>query len=167
MSRFPGASPTGRATSRPRSRTAWACPRIGPHPACDAARPSLHAGKAGPRRRRGGARFVGKPRRSDFEGGWSLSLWGRHRENGSWQDRPGHPRVLIKHVDSKRALKGLGSVEGSYLDPRDLVWEEEEAGSFKGHLLDLRTLAFALTDRGHTLESACEAFGVPYTKREV
>src|SRR5207302_13325 len=25
---------------------------------------------------------------------------------------------------------------------------------------------FALTDRGHTLESACAAFGVPYTKRE-
>src|SRR2546426_11384737 len=36
-----------------------------------------------------------------------------------------------------------------------------------GHLLDLRTLAFALTDRGHTLESACDAFGVPYTKRKV
>src|SRR5262249_45340692 len=108
-----------------------------------------------------------RPRRSAFEGGWSLSLWGREREDGFWQDRPGHPRVLIKHVDSKRALKGLGSVQGTYLDPEDLVWEEEEASSFKGHLLDLRTLTFALTDRGHTLESACEAFGVPYTKREV
>jgi hypothetical protein len=34
-------------------------------------------------------------------------------------------------------------------------------------LLDLRTLVFALTDRGHTLELACDAFGVPYTKRDV
>jgi hypothetical protein len=33
---------------------------------------------------------------------------------------------------------------------------------FRGHLLDLRTIAFALTDKGHTLESACEAFGVSY-----
>ncbi|MGC2406130.1 MAG: hypothetical protein WA431_06950, partial [Candidatus Cybelea sp.] len=31
---------------------------------------------------------------------------------------------------------------------------------FRGHFLDLRTLAFVLTDRGHTLDSACKAFGV-------
>ncbi|MBV8282830.1 MAG: hypothetical protein JO347_12330 [Candidatus Eremiobacteraeota bacterium] len=38
---------------------------------------------------------------------------------------------------------------------------------FRGHFLDLKTLAFALTDRGHSLKSACEAFGVERGKMEV
>ncbi|MGI8558535.1 MAG: hypothetical protein ACR2ND_09535 [Solirubrobacteraceae bacterium] len=38
---------------------------------------------------------------------------------------------------------------------------------FRGHLLDLRTTAFALTNQGHTLESACRAFAVRFIKREV
>ena len=36
-----------------------------------------------------------------------------------------------------------------------------------GRFVDLRTLAFALTDRSHTLESACTAFGDPYEKQDV
>ncbi len=36
---------------------------------------------------------------------------------------------------------------------------------FRGHMLDLRTLAFALTDRGYSLESACHAFGVEHGKQ--
>ena len=36
---------------------------------------------------------------------------------------------------------------------------------FRGHFLDLRTLAFALTDEGYTLESACDAFGVEHGKQ--
>ena len=35
---------------------------------------------------------------------------------------------------------------------------------FRGHFLDLRTLAFVLTDRGHSLDSACKAFGVEQRK---
>lgn len=38
---------------------------------------------------------------------------------------------------------------------------------FNGHFLDARTLVFALTNEGHTLESATREFGVPYTKRPV
>lgn len=36
-----------------------------------------------------------------------------------------------------------------------------------GRFVDLRTLAFALRDESLTLESACNAFDVPYTKRPV
>ena len=36
-----------------------------------------------------------------------------------------------------------------------------------GRFVDLRTLAFALTDRSHTLETACTAFGDPYEKADV
>ena len=34
-----------------------------------------------------------------------------------------------------------------------------------GRVLDLATLAFALTDTNHSVESACKAFGVPYEER--
>src|SRR5262249_4312297 len=38
---------------------------------------------------------------------------------------------------------------------------------FRGHFLDLRTLAFVLTNQGHSLESACRAFGVEHGKLRV
>ncbi len=122
----------------------------------DISRFALHWGiaRAGRRRSRGEER-----RRSPYEGGFSLSLWGRPDEQGIWHDHPARPRILIKHIDSKRALKGMGSVGEGY--------GNQDQEGFRGHFLDLRTLAFALTDRGHTLESACDAFGVPYTKRTV
>src|SRR5207245_2827712 len=40
----------------------------------------------------------------------------------------------------------------------------DPAYTFRGHFLDLRTLAFALTDQAHSLESACQAFGVEHGK---
>jgi hypothetical protein len=38
---------------------------------------------------------------------------------------------------------------------------------FRGHMLDAKTLAFALTDRGLNLEGACELFGVEHAKQKV
>src|SRR5207245_2164471 len=108
-----------------------------------------------------------KPKRSAFEGGFSLSLKGRAGSDGKWKDHPAWPRVKVKHIDSKRALKAFGAVAEDFTNPEDLIWDEGEASAFRGHLLDLRTLTFALTDRGHTLESACGTFGVPYVKRKV
>ena len=35
---------------------------------------------------------------------------------------------------------------------------------YPGHFLDLRTLAFALTDRSHSLRTACDAFDVEHGK---
>src|SRR5262249_14654380 len=102
------------------------------------------------------------------------------------------PRVVLKNIDSKRALKGFSSCrepetyEGlpSLADDLDGGDAGEPAGvrgdavgaanpanqdqsqrhSFRGNLLDLRTLAFALTNRGHSLSSACKAFGVEHGK---
>lgn len=109
-----------------------------------------------------------RPTRSVFEGGFSVSLWGRTDSLGRWHDHPAWPRVLIKHVDSKRALKGFGSPAKRFINPEELVPDRDgRRHVFRGHLLDLRTLVFVLTDRGHTLVSACEAFGVPYIKRKV
>ncbi len=82
--------------------------------------------------------------RGDMYGGFSFTLW---------QDTDGHaapwrPRVAIKSLDSKRAIKKFRRLERGARD-------------HAGHLLDLRTLLFALTGASHSLDSACRAFDVP------
>jgi DNA polymerase type B, organellar and viral len=73
--------------------------------------------------------------------GFSLSLW----------ENPNRPRLSVRITDSKRA--------GIRFTKRNAF--EGESGydaSFPGHFLDLRTLAFALTDRSYSLASACKEF---------
>ncbi len=107
--------------------------------------------------------------RGRFAGGFSLGIW-------SWIDKSGRehpnryrPRVGIKQIDSKRALKGFTARDEP--DKVDLIPEDSETGEpekgykFRGHFLDLRTLGFALTDQGYSLEGACEAFGVKHGKQ--
>ena len=104
--------------------------------------------------------------RGRFAGGFSLDLWsyleGRNRFR---------PSICIKHIDSKRALKGFTRRKDP--DEEDLIPEgsttgqQEEDYAFRGHFLDLRTLAFALTDKSYTLENACKDFGVEHGKQHV
>jgi len=106
-----------------------------------------------------------------FAGGFSLALWDWKDDTGTRRINKHRPRIAIKHIDSKRALKGFtGTLDA---DPVDLIPEGSETGEpedkykFRGHFLDLRTLAFVLTDRGHSLASACKAFGVEQGKLTV
>jgi hypothetical protein len=104
--------------------------------------------------------------RRRFTGGFSFDLWpygdGRNRFR---------PSICIKQIDSKRALKGFTRREEP--DEEDMIPDgsmtgrPEEDYTFRGNFLDLRTLAFALTDRGHTLQSACEEFDVEHGKGTV
>jgi hypothetical protein len=106
-----------------------------------------------------------------FAGGFSLALWEYQDKDGKWRINKYRPRIAIKHIDSKRALKGFTGTFDA--DPDDLIPEGSETGEpedkykFRGHFLDLRTLAFVLTDRGHSLASACKAFGVEQGKLTV
>jgi hypothetical protein len=81
------------------------------------------------------------------------------------------PSVGVKHIDSKRALKGFTARYGP--DDSDLIPENSTTGQpengykFRGHMLDLRTLAFALTDKSYTLDSLCRALGVEHGKQHV
>ncbi len=106
-----------------------------------------------------------------FAGGFSLVLWDWDDGIGTRRINKFRPRIAIKHIDSKRALKGFtGTLDA---DPVDLIpegsptGEPEKGEKFRGHFLDLRTLAFVLTDRGHSLASACKAFGVEQEKLTV
>ena len=107
--------------------------------------------------------------RGRFAGGFSLELWPHIDNFGNEYKNQFRPRIGIKHIDSKRALKGFTGRNGC--DPEDLIPEGSENGEpepgykFRGHFLDLRTLAFALTDKSYSLESACEAFEVEHRKQ--
>jgi len=109
--------------------------------------------------------------RGRFAGGFSLGLWSYFDKSGNECANQYRPRIGIKHIDSKRALKGFTGRNDP--DKTDLIPEESTNGKpekgykFRGHFLDLRTLAFALTDRGYSLETACEAFGVEHGKQSV
>jgi DNA polymerase type B, organellar and viral len=73
--------------------------------------------------------------------GFSLTLW----------ENPNRARLRIRITDSKRAdirFTKRNAFEG----------ESGYDASFPGHFLDLRTLAFALTDRSYSLATACREF---------
>jgi hypothetical protein len=104
-----------------------------------------------------GGKTRAQRRASSFEGGFTLRYFLHDGKPSRYR-----PELRIKTIDSKRALKQFST-------PHEIEDSERDAEGlpFRGHLLDLRTVAFALTDRGHSLESACAAFGVDYIKREV
>jgi hypothetical protein len=110
-----------------------------------------------------------KDARGRFAGGFSLGIWSYIDEIGREQTHQYRPRIGIKHIDSKRALKGFTARNEP--DRTDLIPEGSPTGKpekgykFRGHFLDLRTLAFALTDKSYTLESARNDFGVEHPKQ--
>jgi hypothetical protein len=96
------------------------------------------------------------PGRGAYRGGWSLGVWGSYDETGKWTDRRHRPRLLMKPIDPRRTLFAWGSLKRG-----------DAVGRGQARFIDLRTLAFALTDRSYTLEGACKAFGAPYEKSDV
>lgn len=110
---------------------------------------------------------IGKAR-GRYAGGFSLALWDYQDSDGTWHINKHRPRIAIKHIDSKRAIiaftKTLNPAEEDQIPHGSPTGEPDKAHGFQGHFLDLRQLAFAITDRGHTLRSACDAFGVEHGK---
>lgn len=106
------------------------------------------------------------PARGKFAGGFSLGIWSYVDKNGLRKRNSFRPRIAIKHIDSKRSLMGFTAQRDP--DAIDLKSEDgsKEPVIFRGNFLDLRTLAFALTNGSHSLKSACEAFGVKRGKIE-
>ncbi len=105
--------------------------------------------------------------RGFFRGGFSLVLSEyQDRSTGRWLERWYRPRLCIKHLDRKRAFIGFvrpaAAERKSHAVPR--AGKAARRARFSGHFLDLKTLAFALTDRGHSLASAGEAFAVDMRK---
>jgi hypothetical protein len=103
-------------------------------------------------------------------GGFSLGIWTYLGKDGYERRNRYRPRITIKQIDSKRALIGLTSRMNPDAEDRIPEWSKtgkpKKGYNFKGHFLDLRTLAFALTDVGYSLESACDGFDVEHKKQK-
>src|SRR6266478_5220730 len=114
--------------------------------------------------------FAARPARGRFAGGFSLAIWS-YIKLGVERPSTRRPSVGIKHIDSKRALKGFtarfGPDDSDLIPENSTTGEPEKGYKFRGHMLDLRTLAFALTDRAYSLDSACRAFGLEHGKQHV
>ena len=81
------------------------------------------------------------------------------------------PAITVKHMDGKRSFKRFTATIDR--DKEDKIPEgaatpkPDDRYIFRGHMLDAKTLAFALTDQGMSLERACELFGVEHGKQKV
>jgi hypothetical protein len=107
--------------------------------------------------------------RDRFLGGFTFQFFQYRDKTGQLRPHPYRPGIAVKHMDSKRALKGFtGTVDPDKVDqiPEGQL-KPKKGYVFRGHMLDLRTLAFALTDRSLSLEGACDLFGVEHGKQKV
>lgn len=94
--------------------------------------------------------------------GFSFTL---SQRRGADAENRFRPRVIVQSMDSKRAFIEFGSARDA--SPVDLLPDESETGErrvYRGRFLDLRTWAFALTDKSHSLTSACAAFETAHGK---
>ncbi len=113
--------------------------------------------------------FDAAPARGFFAGGFSLGLWSYRDKKGRERPNGFRPRICIKYIDNKRAL--IAFTARNSPDEEDLIPEGSLSGEpkpgykFLGHFLDLRTIAFALTDEGHSLEAVCESFGIRHGEK--
>ncbi len=111
--------------------------------------------------------IASSPSRGLFAGGFSLALF-EYEKDGQWLENRFKPRVVVRSIDSKRALKGFTGTFSP--DEIDTIPEGEtepiEGYVFRGNFLDLRTLAFVLTDKSHSLAKACKAFQTEHGKTE-
>lgn len=101
--------------------------------------------------------------RGRYRGGFSLMLWAYEDETGKMREHRFRPRLGLRLLDSKRAF--MGFMRPAKADGEQAT-EKADGGRpvFRGRFLDLRTLVFALTNESHSLESACDAFGVEHGK---
>jgi len=111
---------------------------------------------------------VGKAR-GRYRGGFSFTLWDYEDEKtGEIRENKFRSRVLVKHIDSKTAFVEYS--RPAVVDEADQIppgsRKPDKRYSFPGYFLDLRTLIFALTSEAHSLDSACEAFGLEERKDE-
>ena len=94
-----------------------------------------------------------------YRGGFSFTLYEKTDAKGAKSKKAYRPRVLVNPRDAKSARLGLS--------PAHPGADAGRAGADDPALLDLKTLAYALTGKPHSLESACDAFGFHYEKDRV
>jgi hypothetical protein len=93
--------------------------------------------------------------RRDMRGGFSFDLTGN----------PADPRVRVKHLNSRAALITFG-ILGEQEDYRSWRRRGERVPAFRGHFVDLKTLASALFSRRDSLKSLAQHLKTRTQKHE-
>jgi hypothetical protein len=112
-----------------------------------------------------------QPSQGRFLGGFSFVLFQYGDRNGILRPSAYRPAITVKHMDGKRSFKRFTATIDR--DKEDKIPEgaatpkPDDRYIFRGHMLDAKTLAFALTDQSMSLERACELFGVEHGKQKV
>ena len=112
-----------------------------------------------------------QPSQGRFLGGFSFVLFQYRDRNGMLRPSAYRPAITVKHMDGKRSFKRFTATIDR--DKEDKIPEgaaspkPDDRYIFRGHMLDAKTLAFALTDQSMSLERACELFGVEHGKQKV
>jgi hypothetical protein len=81
--------------------------------------------------------------------GFSFALAAGNAAKG-YTERRHVPRVQVKHINGHAAFIHFGTALGQTAATKGLA----------GEFVDVRTLVYALTGQGHSLESGCQAFGL-------
>jgi len=97
--------------------------------------------------------------RGSARGGFSLQLFDWTDASGASRRHQWRPNITVKALGSKRQL--LAFTTPGRIDPENRV----DGHAYRGRFLDLHQLAFALTDRGYTLDGAARAFGLKVGKQ--
>jgi hypothetical protein len=103
--------------------------------------------------------------RGKYKGGFSFTYLTYVDEEGVERPDKLVPRIAVKALDSKRARIGFTSSWRKY--EKRQSWANLHHAVWRGCFVDLRTLTFALTGAGQSLDSACKAFGIEAGKLDV
>jgi hypothetical protein len=82
-------------------------------------------------------------------------------ERNRWETSRLHPGIVRTSIDSKKSFYSIGFMQKKTKEKEFGLSEQEIREFTRGRFLDLRTLAFALTNKAHSLESLCNALGAP------
>lgn len=94
-----------------------------------------------------------------YYGGFSFTLWDfRDKSTGEYRPDQYRPWLRIKPAHNKAAFIGFAN---------PMRWDKTMGTFGPGNFLDLRTIVYALSAEGHSLASACMAFGVEHQKLDV
>ncbi len=126
----------------------------------DLTRIAAHAGTARTPRKNRTAEVT-----TDWSNAFTLSLWRHDGQHNRYR-----PAIRIRHVNRHFSFIAFTSaVDRDVADcipDADPTGEPDEQYVFPGHFLDLRTMAFALTNTSHSLASAAEAFDCTLRKSD-
>lgn len=110
-----------------------------------------------------------------LRGGWSFDMLDYDSKDGCTKRDIYSPSIQIRHLGNGALFSFTKPTNGkagdrrySYAVPEGSTDDREVPNyAFRGHFLDCKTLADALSGDDLSLERACRRFGVPYRSRKV